>query len=196
MCITDTMPPRRRPNRLPRRVRHLLQIALTRARRRLSHQPRPTLEDIVGSAAQLEAQIERLPSSRHALRIIQDILNEPPIQLPVRESVPEPRPEPPSSEAQISIDLTDDEQPDSPPPAFELTNNLRNEDCPVCCARPQQVLLNCQGRHALCGHCPSHIYKRSAKCPFCRDSFSEIAPLYGVPLLEILPLTGVQSSQT
>jgi len=184
------MPPRRRPNRFPRRVRRLLTLSLARARRRSTHQPRPTLETIVGTAAQLEVQLEQLPSARRAIQIIQEILNEPPIQLPQREANTTPGPEPdPTGSAENPIELDLDSEPDSPLPDPGLHRNLQSEECPICYERPQQVLLNCSGRHSFCGHCPSKIYKRSAKCPLCRDDFNEIAPLYGVPVLELLPLT-------
>lgn len=187
------MPGRHRPNRMPRRVRQLLRAALARAGRRVQHLPRPTLETVVDAAAHFQALAHRIPNSQRLLSTIQEILNEPP--LPVTEARPhsEPRPETQSSVAQERVNIdTDDsinEQPDSPLPVVDLTNHLRNETCPICCDRLQEVLLNCQGRHALCGHCPAHIYKRTAKCPLCRDYFTEVAPLYGTPILNILPLT-------
>ena len=153
--------PRRRPNRLPRRVRRLLRLALARARRHFRHQPRPTLEQVVDTVATLEVQLERHPSARRAVTIMQDIIEdlnnttEPPLQEAFLDTSPE-----------VSQD----------------------NECPVCFERQNDVILNCIGRHAFCGQCPSRIYKHDAKCPLCRDYFDEITPLFGTPILNILPL--------
>jgi len=187
------MPGRHRPTRMPRRVRQLLRAALARARRRFSHQPRPTIEVVVEAAAQYYAQTERLSNSQRLLSTIQAIMNEPPLQETARRPLMDERPEESVAPENISLDTDDivdltDSPPDSPLPVFNLTNNLQAETCPVCYERPQQVLLNCQGRHALCGHCPARLYETSAKCPFCRDNFDRVDPLYNAPILSILPL--------
>ena len=179
--------PRRRPNRLPRRVRRLLRLALARARRQFRLQPRPTLEQVVDTVAQLETQLERLPSARRAVAIMQDIivdLNDAP-EPPLREARSDSSPETPSAANDYL-----DSPPESPLPSYQHPDPPRDNECSICFERNNEVILNCSGRHAFCGQCPSQMYKRDAKCPLCRDNFSEITPLFGVPILRILPLEG------
>lgn len=179
------MPPRRRPNRFPRRVRHLLKVALTRARRHLAHQPRPTLESVVAAAAHLEAQLELLPSARRALELMRtslSILEEPIYQPPLREAPLESGPE-------VISEASNPARSESPPlPTFLPEIPLKLQECTICFERKNDVILNCGGGHAFCGQCPAQIYRRDAKCPMCRRNFDLLTPLYNVPILNILPL--------
>ena len=176
--------PRRRPNRFPRRVRRLLQLALARARRHSRHQPRPMVEEIVETAAHLQVQVERRPNGRQALAIIQEIVRDlESYEPPSREAHLDPSPEA-SSVAHEYLESP----PDSPHPSFRHHDPPQDNECPVCFERKNDVLLNCVGRHAFCGQGPSRIYQHDAKCPLCRDSFDEATPLFGTPILNILPL--------
>ena len=178
--------PRRRPNRLPRRVRRLLRLALARARRHFRHQPRPTLEQVVDTVATLEVQLERHPSARQAVTLMQDIIEDlnNTTQPPLREAFLDTSPEVSSAAQNENFNSP----PDSPLPSFQHHDPPQDNECPVCFERRNDVILNCVGRHAFCGQCPSRIYQHDAKCPLCRDSFDEVTPLFGTPILNILPL--------
>jgi len=136
---------------------------------------------VVESVAFLEAQLELLPSARDAIPIMLAELGGWSLQPPSREDNPVINPE-----------LTGSVDPPMPPgtgPEPPLSQDDLDIECPICCDKPKQVILNCSGCHSFCGHCPSEIFKRTARCPLCRDYFNSMTPLDGVAIMEILPLS-------